>query len=229
VKVKTPWWRKLLPRRGAKVRDLGDRPKRRGRAGKSKTSQAISTTFIVVRRIVTVALLIGGILYGVFAPFRGWVNQQAASLKHQAEVLIFPQYVPVSPTAGVECPVELPPDHGCGAAVDGFSNTYWASPIDGQPPVLVLKFDRSVDLARTIIRNGANDDFQGNHRARKLHLVFSTGKTADIDLIDNPDPNQYDIPNGEGATSVEIHVVDFFRSVKGSDLAVTEIELFEKQ
>lgn len=227
--VRTPWWRKLLPRRGAKVRSLGDRPKRSGRAGKSKFGEAVGTTFLVLRRIVTITLLIAGIVYSVYGPFRGWVNQQAMSLKHQAEVLIFPQYVPVSPTAGVECLVDIPPDHGCGAGVDGFSNTYWASPVDGRPPVVVLKFDRSVHLARAIIRNGANDDFQGSHRARKLHLVFSTGKTADIDMIDNPDPNQYDIPNGEGATSVEIHVVDLFRSVKGTSLAITEIELFERR
>jgi hypothetical protein len=226
-KVKTPWWRKLLPRRGAKVRKSGDRPKPGGR-GKTKTALAVGKTFRLIRRIVTVALLLGGILYTVWSPFRGWVNQQYVAVQHQVELLIFPQYAPVSAT-GVECTPETPPDSGCQAAVDGFSNTHWLAPVDAAPPVLVLRFDREVDLSRMILRNGAVDDFQGNHRARKLHLVFSTGKTSDVDLTDNPDPNQYDIANGDGATSVEIHVVDLFRSVDGTQLALSEIELFEKK
>lgn len=228
VKVKTPWWRKLLPRTGAKVRKSGDRPKRRGRAGKSKTGLAVSATFKAVRRIIAIALLVGGIVYGVFAPFRGWVNQQAASAKHSVEAMIFPQYEPVRPTKnGVSCPVQVP-ENPCGLVADLGNNTHWATPIDGREPVVELKLDRSVHIARIIVTNGAKDDFQGTHRAKKLHLVYSTGKTADVNLIDNPDPNTYDIDNGEGASSVEIHVVEVFQSVKGTNLAITEIELFEK-
>ncbi|HEU5474599.1 MAG TPA: zinc ribbon domain-containing protein [Actinophytocola sp.] len=228
-KVKTPWWRRLLPRRGAKIRKSGERPKK-GTRGKTKAGLLASGTFKVVRRIVTVAVLLGTILYAVFAPFRGWVNQQFAAAKHQVEVLIFPQFEPVSPTANdFQCPAELPPNNGCAQATDGFSNTYWLAPVNGPQPVVVLKFDRTVDLARIIVRNGANDDFQGNHRARKFHLVFSTGKTTDVNLLDNPDPNTYEIENGDGATSVEIHVVELFQSVKGQNLAVSEIELFERK
>jgi hypothetical protein len=228
--VKTPWWRKLLPRRGAKVRKSGDRPKRSGRGGKSKAGVFASNTFMVIRRGVTVTLLIAGLLYGVLPSFRGWVNQQYFTVKGKVEALIFPQYEPVSPTKGdFKCPVELPPNNGCAQATDGFSNTAWLAPRPGPEPVIVLNFGRDVHLARAIIRNGLNEDFQGNHRARKLHLVFSTGKTADINLIDNPDPNTYEISNGEGASSVEIHVVELFESVKGPNLAISEIELFEKK
>ncbi len=228
--VKTPWWRKLLPRRGAKVRKVGDRPKRRGRGGKSATSVAVSSTFKLIRRIVTIAVVLAGIAYGVFAPFRGWVNQEYTTAQNTVKGWILPKYDPVSPTKGdFKCPAQVPPEHGCDKAVDGFSNTYWLAPVNGPQPVIVLRFGRSVNLARAIIRNGANDDFQANHRARKLHLVFNTGKTSDIDLLDNPDPNQYDVHNGEGASSVEIHVVDLFQSVQGPNLAITEIELFEKK
>ena len=228
--VKTPWWRKLLPRGGPKQRKSGERPKRRGRGGKTAVGTAVSTTFKIVRRVVTVAVLIGGILYAVWSPFRNIVNKQFNAAKHQVEVMIFPQYAPVSPTKGdFKCPAQVPPEHGCDKSVDGFSNTYWLAPVNGPQPVIVLSFGRNVDLSRAIIRNGANDDFQANHRARKLHLVFNTGKTSDIDLLDNPDPNQYDIKNGEGASSVEIHVIEFYQSVKGPNLALTEIELFEKK
>lgn len=227
--VQTPWWRKLLPRRGAKVRKSGDRP-RSGRGGKSRTGRAVSGTFKLIRRIITVALLVGGLLYGTVSPFRGWVNKQYLSVQDNVLTLINKKYEAVNAVkSDFKCPAEVPPDHGCDKATDGFSNTYWLAPVNGPQPVLVLKFGRKVDMSRAIIRNGANDDFQSYHRARKLHLVFDTGKTADINMLDNPDPDQYDIANGQGASSVEIHVVDLFQSVKGDKLAITEIELFEKK
>lgn len=228
--VKTPWWRKLLPRRGAKIRKSGDRPKRGGRGGKSKAGLLASNTFRLVRRIITIGLLVGGLLYGILPPFRGWVNQQYTTVKHKVEAMIFPQYLPVSPVKGdFKCPAELPPNNGCAQVTDGFTNTFWAASVPGPEPVVVLTFGRTVDLKRVIVRNGARDDFQSNHRARKLHLVFSTGKTADVNLVDNPDPNTYDIANGEGASSVEIHVVELFQSVKGPNMAISEIELFERK
>lgn len=226
--IKIPWWRQSISRPRAKVRKSGQRPMRGG--PKTKKGTTASNTFRIVRRSVTVILLVGGLLYGTLAPFRGWVNQQYGSVKHGVEVLIFPQYTPVSPIKGdFMCPAEASPDHGCDKAIDGLSNTYWLAPANGPQPVLVLRFDHSVNLARAIIRNGADDDFHANHRARRLQLVFSTGKTSDIDLMDNPDPNLYDINSGEGATSVEIHVVELFQSSTGTEVAISEIQLFEKK
>jgi hypothetical protein len=58
--------------------------------------------------------------------------------------------------------------------------------------------------------------------------VFSTGKTTDVNLQDLPDPQTLEIENGEGVTSVEIHVVSTFRAVKGNTLAISEFEFFEE-
>lgn len=224
--VKRPWWKRLIPRTGAKVRKSGDRPKGTSRRGKSKVGEAFMATFRAVRRVVAVLLLVLGIVYGVSGQFRGWVNERAFALKHQAEKIIFQQYVPVSPVE-VTATSQLP-DHPAGAATDGFSNTFWAAPGAGPEPTLVLRFDREVSISRALVRNGSADNFQGQHRAERLHFVFNTGRTADVTLKDNPDPQQIDIANGDGATSVEIHVVSLFRSVKGTDVAVSEIELFQK-
>ncbi|MGH3862287.1 NADase-type glycan-binding domain-containing protein [Actinokineospora sp.] len=223
--VKRPWWKHLIPRTGAKVRKSGDRPKG-SRRGKSKFGEAFAATFRAVRRVVAVLLLVAGIVYGVSGQFRGWVNERAFALKHQAEKIIFQQYVPVSPVE-VSATSQLP-DHPGPAATDGFSNTFWAAPGVGPEPTLILRFDREVSISRALIRNGSAEGFQGLHRAERLHFVFNTGRTADVTLKDNPDPQQVDIASGDGATSVEIHVVSLFRSVKGTDLAVSEIELFQK-
>jgi len=227
--VKTPWWRKLLPRRGAKVRKSGERTKRRGRGGKSFAGVIASNTFKTVRRIVTVALLVGGLLYGILPPFRGWVNHQYTSVKHSVEAMIFPQYPAIHPIKdNFKCPTEVLPNNGCDKAVDLFTNTFWAAPVPGPEPVLVLKFDHKAHLSKLIVFNGNKDDFQNFHRAKKLHLVFSTGKTADVNLLDNPEKNEYSFDNGEDANGVEIHVIEMFQSVKGTQLAVADIEMFEK-
>jgi hypothetical protein len=228
-RVKTPWWRKLLPRRGAKVRKSGERSKRRGRGGKSFAGVIASNTFKTIRRIVTIALLIGGLLYGVLPPFRGWVNTQFTTVKHKVEGMIFPQYPPINPVKdNFKCPTEIQPNNGCDKAIDGFFNTFWAAPVQGPEPVLVLKFDHKAHLAKMIVHNGSKDDFTANFRAKKLHLVFNTGKTTDVNLIDNPEPNTYTFDNGEDASQVEIHVIEMFQSTKGTNLAISEIEFFEK-
>ncbi|HVK21362.1 MAG TPA: hypothetical protein VM677_08380, partial [Actinokineospora sp.] len=223
--VKRPWWKRFIPRRGAKVRKSGDRPKG-SRRGQSKAKAAFMATFRVFRRIAAVILLVLGIIYGMSGQFRGWVNERALAAKAGVEKIIFQQYEPVSPVE-VTATSALP-DHPGQLATDGKSNTFWAAPGDGPEPTVILKFDREVSIARALVYNGAKDDFQGQHRAQRLHFVFSTGRTADVDLKDNPDPQEVEIANGDGATSVEIHIVGLFRSVKGTDVAFSEIELFQK-
>jgi hypothetical protein len=225
--VKTPWWRKLLPRRGAKVRKSGERSKRRGRAGKTKLGVFVSTTFKTIRRLVALALLLGGVAYGLFAPFRGWVNERAAEAKGTFEQTFFPQYAPVS---AAEAPVASAalPDHPANMAVDGQSDSFWAAPVAGVEPNMVVKFDRTIDLAKIIVHNGDGAGFKESARAQKLHLVFSNGKTTDVNVQDRPDPQTLEIENGEGVNSVEIHVVSTFKSVSGTNLAISEIEFFEE-
>jgi hypothetical protein len=227
VIVKTPWWRKLLPKRGAKVRKSGERPKRRGRAGKSRLGVAVSATFKTVRRAIGIALLVGGVLYGLVTPFRGWVNDRAMEAKGTFERTFFPQYAPVSAAEAPVASLALP-DHPGNMAVDGLKNTYWGSQVGVLEPNLVVKFDRKIDLAKLIIHNGDGAAFKDTYRAAKLHLVFSTGKTADVDLQDLPDPQTVDVENGEGITYVEIHVVQQYKSVTNSVLAISEIEFREK-
>lgn len=225
--VKTPWWRKLLPKRGAKVRKSGERSKHGGRRGKTKLGAAISTTFKMVRRAVAIVLVLAGVAYGVFEPFRGWVNERAAETKGTFERMFFPQYAPVSAAEAPVASVAVP-EHPANMAVDGRSNSFWAAPLGGVEPNMVVKFGRTVNLAKIIVHNGNGVGFKETHRAQKLHLVFSNGKTADVDLQDRPDPQTLEIENGEGVDSVEIHVVSTFKSVSGIDLAISEIEFFEE-
>lgn len=226
-KVKTPWWRKLLPRRGAKVRKSGDRPKRGGRGGKSKLGVFVGATFKVVRRVVAVALVLGGIAYGMFAPFRGWVNERGAEAKGTFERMFFPTYAPVSAAEAPTASAQLP-EHPPNMAVDGQSDSFWGAPVGAVEPNMVVRFDRKVDLAKIIVHNGDGADFKATHRAQKLHLVYSSGKTTDVTLQDRPDPQTIDVENGEDVDSVEVHIVSTFKSVTGAELAISEIEFYEE-
>jgi hypothetical protein len=225
--VKTPWWRKLLPRRGAKVRKSGERPKRSGRGGKTKTGVFVSATFKLVRRVVSIVVLLAGIAYGLFAPFRGWVNERAIEVKAGVENIFFPTYEPVHASEPPVAPLQVK-GFPAEQALDGASDTAWAAPLGGKEPVIEVKFGRDVKLARMIVHNGQKENFKGRARAQKLHLVFSTGKTTDVILTDAPDSQTVSIDNGEGASSVEIHVTATFKSMSGNELAISELEFFEE-
>lgn len=220
--VPTPWWRKLLRLlSGRRARPAGSRPRRRPRL------LSLRGLFAAARRMLLVALLLAGLLYAIFPQLRSEVNERALAAKDRVESLILTQYVPVRPTS-VTATGELP-DHPAGAATDGFKNTFWTAPDAAAEPTLVLGFDRPTDLVRAIVHNGGGEDFQALGRPQQLHLVYSTGQTADVTLSDTPEKQEVEFGGGEGATSVEIHVVSTYRSVQSPGLALSEIELFERE
>ena len=64
-------------------------------------------------------------------------------------------------------------------------------------------------------------------RPERLHLVFSDGSTTDVRLEDSPKFQTFPIAARQ-VSSVEVHIVSVYGSLGGSDLAITEIELFAK-
>jgi uncharacterized OB-fold protein len=226
VAVAVPWWRRVLPRRKRKEFSAGSRPgqdgvrRRTGRAAAAK--RGIGK---VVRRTIAVIVALAAVLYAAYVPFRTTVNHFATGVWNQATGIFETKYVPVHPTRVTATASE--PGHDGNLAADNATNTYWAAPVNGAEPALVFTFDHAADLRRAIIRSGIGDKFQSAHRPAKLHLVFSTGKTFDVALADTPDAQTVDIGNSAGATSVEVHVVALHRSLSGTDVAISEIELFE--
>lgn len=226
--VRAKWWKRLIPRRRVKVHEAGSRPGQRGvgRGRGAKFRAGLRRVIPTARNIVAIVLLLGGIVYSIYPPFRIEVNERYFAVKNRVVAMVIPQYVPVRPTK-VTATAELP-DHPAGAVADGFSNTFWAAPGDSSP-ALVFTFDHPINLGRAIVRVGNSAKFQSAHRPQQLHLVFSNGGTFDLNLKDTPDPQEVKIEGGNGSTSVEIHVQSLFRSLDGTDTAVTEIELFERK
>jgi len=227
VAVKAPWWRKLIPKRKAKVLEAGSRPGRGGVRTRSRRAAALAKVMPTIRKVVAVVLLVSGIVYGAFTPFRGMVNDRVAAVKHRIDRIINPQYDPVNVT-GFSATAQVR-GHDAGKAVDGFKNTYWAAPTGGREVVLILRFNQKVDVDKAIVHSGDSANFQSTDRPQKLHIVYSTDATYDTVLKDSPDQQEVSIGNGHGITSMEIHITEMFKAVKSSDVAITEIELFRKE
>lgn len=224
--VRLPWWRRLFAKR-TRVRTSAASERPRGaelrrRAVKTRTAGRRAMRW--VRNLLALTAVGGGVMYAAVSPFREMVNEQVIAAKDGIEGMFTTELVPVRPTK-VTATAQLT-GHGGKLAADNIADSYWAAPV-GAEPVLVLTFERPAQLDKAIVRSGIAEDFQSAHRPRKLHLVFSTGKTHDVTLADTPDPQEVAIANSAGAKRVEIHVVDLYRSLSGKHVAVSEIEFFE--
>jgi hypothetical protein len=213
--------------RGPRVRRQGSRPGRDGiRRTGVRLGELVRQVFRALRAVVALAAVLALLLYATYAPFRGQVNSQAMMVVSKVQGIFVTRYVPVHPVK-VTATAEQP-GHPAAMVADNATNTYWSAATGGVEPALVLTFDHPVDLRRALVRVGVGSDFQSTHRPQRLHLVYSTGKTDDVSLTDTPDQQEVALGNSAGATSVELHVVSLFRSLRGNDVAISEIELFER-
>jgi ribosomal protein L40E len=220
VAAKRRWWQRLIPRLRKRKRRVGARPKARG-------GRPLRSVTRFLGRMLLALLALAAVLYAAVPPFRAGVNHQAQAAKHWVQGVFVPQYTPVRPT-DVTATTAMP-DHEAALAADNAKNTYWAAPVPGAEPTLVFRFDHPVDLRRAIVHSGNKADFASTHRPAKVHLVYSTKRTFDVDLADTPDPQTVDLGESAGATSVEVHVVALHRAKQSDSVALSEIELFEKE
>jgi len=224
--VKTPWWRKILPRRRTKVRKALERTAKDRKAKRTASGTAFRAIFKTVRALVAVVLVLGGLAYGSLPAVRTWVNNQVASWQQDAQSALDMTYAPVHPTKVTATFAE--PTHPADLVADSVSNSFWAAPTTKGEATLVFTFDRAVNIDKAIIQNGDNDKFDQSFRVERLHLVYSNGKTEDLQLKDQPDPQELTLQNGHNITSVEMHVMATYQSLHGTDVAISEIELFQR-
>jgi hypothetical protein len=221
VAQKQPWWKRWLPAKGPKVRESGSRPRRVTRS--SQIRQGIGRAF---RWALALAVLLFAGLYGFSQPFRSSVNTQVIEAK-DAVAGIFVDYVPVR-QASISATQERP-EHPASLAMDNNTATFWAAQTDPKTTALTIQFDHATDLRRVIIRIGDPKKYLASARPQRLTLVFDTGKTHDIKLIDKPDEQEHAIRNGDGVRQVQVLIAGVYPSSESTDTVISEIELFEKQ
>jgi hypothetical protein len=219
--VRAKWWRRILPKR--KPRAARAVEPESGVAKTGQRRQHKRSVFPVIRRMVAVILLVGGIVYGLVPVVRETVNAQARSAYERAHGLVTSKYVPVSAVSATAKPVVK--GHDASAAVDGHTNTYWSTPVNG-PKRLTLNFQEPVELTRVLIHSGIVGDLRKSQRPSILHLVYPTGEGQDLELLDKTEQQQFPLDSHGKVTSVEIYVRDQYANVESKQVAITEIELF---
>jgi hypothetical protein len=236
VVVKLKWWQKLFPKRKQKVLEAGQRPGRDGVKKKRKAS--LQPILRVARPVIGGLLLVGGILYAVYAPFRGFVNDKYTSAKDTVLDVVQqdPQSVrPVAISANTEPQSTTPCDQqdanvAC-KVIDQKTNTFWEfpPPVETLTPTLTLQFDRPVNIDRIIVHNGAGDEFTNFGRVTELHFVFEPGNTSDDVVLDDvPDAAEYEVEDGQQVTTVQVQITEVINaSTPGANIALTELEFFQ--
>src|SRR5918997_1715191 len=105
----------------------GERPwEVKGTKQKTKKRRHGLAKFVApARRVITIALVVGGLVSGVYEPFRTKVNDTYTSAKDKVMNVIHPKFDRVTPgpgTASTTPPID--PAHPAERAIDGFKNTY---------------------------------------------------------------------------------------------------------
>jgi hypothetical protein len=223
--VKRPWWKRLWPQKKVKTLEAGERP---GKAGVKAKKKVGRETMLALRKFVTMAAIIIVAAIALIPPFRNWTQETFVQpVKDRWNDFTTQEFAPVNPENALA--TTQTPENPATNAIDHAGNTFWVAPAGNGEPVLILTFGgQTVDLDRAIIQNGARDSFAQFSRAEKLHLVFNTGKTADVNLKDAPDQQKVGISDGHGITQVEIHIVSVYEAIGDPPpaVAISEIELF---
>jgi hypothetical protein len=246
--VKLHWWTRL----GRKFRRnnlrAGERPWEEQGGKKKKPKKAGSgSVFRTLRRLISALLILGGILYGVYDPFRDWVNDKWTSAKDTVMDVVQPSYNNVTAAPGTLANTDVPADPACPplaadpllcrngvSAVDGFKNTYWltTAPSPGSPvqPTLDVALAEPTDIDRIIVHNGAFDNFQGFARPKTLLFVFDNGQQDEVELKNTPEEQKLEVDNGGNVSRFQIIVTEVYTSIENpAQMAITEIEFATKE
>ena len=222
---KVPWWRRILPRREKKPLAAGERPKSMtpgGAVGGARRSyrRAMGIVFQVLLLAAVVGMVVG---YAVVPPWQGAVNDVIGSLRR----MVAPELVAVN-TAGKAVGGDVP-GHPAQMAVDGFNTTYWAEDlVEGKKPSFRASFSPPTPIDKVLVTSGASDDFQAYARPRVLRVELldpddKVVASVTLELKDVKEFQVFDVKAQDVAT-VRFTVLDVYKSIKRSQVAITEIE-----
>jgi hypothetical protein len=214
--VKTPWWRRFIPRRRAAV--AGTRPRLSDGEGAARAWRAIR---LLVAAVVALAILAYVLLPGV----RGNVNAKSFELYQEARLALnLGQLQPVHPTQATAS--SSVPGHGPELLIDLIKNNYWAADTtqDAQPKI-TLTLPTATDMGAMIVTSGAGDDFVKLARPKDLLLTYSDGTTQSLTLRDDGKSVQY-ILHGRHTSSVQIQILDVYPGEQSTQVSISELEFF---
>jgi hypothetical protein len=218
----TPWYRRLLPHRKAKVLAAGERPKRRARSGFN-----FGAIVRWGRNIVVVVVVLGGIAYGALPGFRDTVNSKVNSV---IQNFTAKTGTPTPVHANSVTATSSTTGHAANLAVDAFSNTYWAAPLSKDAhPKLTVGFSPAVNVDVILFISGNTANELSEPRPKELHIVFSNGASQNVTLADEATSQQFNINGATKVTGVTIQIMSVYGSTSGNDVALSDVEFFGRQ
>jgi hypothetical protein len=218
----TPWYRKIFPRRKAKVLAAGERP-----GGKSaRRGFSFGGLVRIIGLIVVAVILLGGLAYGAFPSFRTTVNNQVSSVVNNFTGKISAP-TPVHATS-VKASSAVTGHDGT-LAVDAFSNTFWESPLKTDPhPTLTVGFAANTNVSVMLFISGNTANELSEARPKVLHITFSNGASQNITLVDSGNSQQFNITGANGINGMTIQITSVYPSTTGTDVALSDVEFFGK-
>jgi len=205
---------------------LGSRPKVKrqavGGVGSGWLTSAVARAFGAVA-LVAVALS----MFGPWAPtIRSHVSGWATDIRrtvHPTYVAIYANGADASSAA---------PGHPAIDAIDNNTSTYWQA--DSTNPLgqtLAIRFPQQEKIDRIGFLIGVQNppqNYLNSPRPELVHLVFSDGTSADLNLQDTASFQAFPV-SARAADQLQVTVESFFASAADQHVAITEIEFFRKQ
>ncbi|MEU6284012.1 zinc-ribbon domain-containing protein [Streptomyces sp. NPDC047028] len=226
TRVKEPWWRRLLPK--PKTLKAGERPGQPGVKTGWLRRPDFRRLFRALRWFLGVVGLLAGLVFTLYSPARSWLAHEVGHAKQDAIREVDPQYTPIRP-ASAAATVSLQ-DHGPQNSVDGFNNTFWAAPSSSPDLALRYTFESPTTVSRLLVDSGNKQDFSGYDRPKKIHMVFSDGKSNDITLKDESSGQDITIKNAKKIDWMELHITSVYDSINGSGVvAITNVQFYTRK
>ncbi|MFJ9605797.1 NADase-type glycan-binding domain-containing protein [Kitasatospora sp. NPDC101176] len=219
--VRRPWWRRFVPRRRHLVLKAGARPGQPG-VKSARGLPPMSALAGPVRMVASVAALTVAVLYSVHPPFRAGVWNQVATVQKTVNGLVNPKLSPVHPIRTVSN-LALP-DHPPEAATEGYSNTFWAFPTDGDRPVLTLEFQHPARLDGMLVYNGSTTEFKDYSRVKEIEVSYGNGKSEVVELADHPERQQIRLHSNGAVSTITLTVRSYYDAPGKLQGALSELE-----
>jgi hypothetical protein len=230
--VKPRWWHRFRRTRGPRTVKLGDESGKAGSGGNLAAHRfdlrhLLTQIYRKGRIVVAVIVVIAGVIYGAYPPFRTKVNSLVTSEKTKVAGIVDQHFVPIHPLKCTDNGHDAA--HPASLACDGFFNNYWLAHWQPAPePSITMTFAHPVTLKKMILYNGAFGHYVANGRPSSLHLVFSNQESFTITPEDTPQPQTFSIGNAVLIKSVEIQITSTYQGQGNgaSNVAISQIELF---
>jgi ribosomal protein L40E len=223
------WWRRLWRRlRGRKDFAAGDRPgnfRRHDAVPRPPRKRGFRMPRAALSRFAPL-LLVAGLLGVGLGPARVWLTSHLFGLEQTAQAKLSEHYVSVVPVGAVASSSAA--GHGAALAIDGVSNTYWATAASGVGATLTVKFGNAAHVDRIGVLSGEpGAAFRTDARPHTLEVSAPGGQPVDLSFDDSPNFQNQSV-NFAGATELTIVVKDVYPGQQAQAVALSEIQFFSR-